>query len=507
MLKVFFVLPLLGSTEETALQLDDECLAAESCAFNALQLKGEQKVGCHTTVEGERCFREIMWARKVGMRKHPEWYPNLTVDSPLIDLQKFMYDHFPGRCPIPCGVPLPAKWCLWPPAGNLTPPSPEGGNLTIKVLTYNLFWWNLYRVRQGDGDSAGNLIKAEVEEDRPFDVMGFQECENGLRVLEPVGLLELYEVLQGPHAACLAYRKGLWKMISNGSIDVGEDMRSHYYGRRGVLWVRLEHNTTGRKLLFMNHHGPLEVNSGGSCGGISMANNIIRVMRNESLPGDAVILVGDFNANSASLTIQALWSRLVLLQSGTSFGGVDNIFGNMDSDSVVSRKNLGSGGSDHDALSVTVAIGEAPSAVNVTNGSQLSPRGTVNVSALPTAVEAAEALQTNPPGNRWQNFWCGLLESDVGYVPVNDTWTRTVQHQPRAGDSHDVASPQRCCRLCQQEPRCKSWTWKDGGPRCEMYGSAPQSKEQVPGFVSGLSAVQASAEAARAALHAVTHIR
>eukprot|EP00913_Durusdinium_trenchii_P021193 g19909.t1 len=176
----------------------------------------------------------------------------------------------------------------------------------------------------------------------------------------------------------------------------------------------------------------------------------------------------------------------------------------MDSDSVVSRKNLGSGGSDHDALSVTVAIGEAPSAVNVTNGSQLSPRGTVNVSALPTAVEAAEALQTNPPGNRWQNFWCGLLESDVGYVPVNDTWTRTVQHQPRAGDSHDVASPQRCCRLCQQEPRCKSWTWKDGGPRCEMYGSAPQSKEQVPGFVSGLSAVQASAEAARAALHATS---
>lgn len=31
--------------------------------------------------------------------------------------------------------------------------------------------------------------------------------------------------------------------------------------------------------------------------------------------------------------------------------------------------------------------------------------------------EAAEALQTNPPGNRWQNFWCGLLESDVGYAP------------------------------------------------------------------------------------------
>ena len=35
----------------------------------------------------------------------------------------------------------------------------------------------------------------------------------------------------------------------------------------------------------MNHHGPLEVNSGGSCGGNSMANNIVRVMQNESLSG------------------------------------------------------------------------------------------------------------------------------------------------------------------------------------------------------------------------------
>ena len=27
----------------------------------------------------------------------------------------------------------------------------------------------------------------------------------------------------GPHATCLAYRKGVWKMLSNGSLDVGED--------------------------------------------------------------------------------------------------------------------------------------------------------------------------------------------------------------------------------------------------------------------------------------------
>lgn len=292
-------------------------------------------------------------------------------------------------------------------------------------------------------------------------------------------------------------------------------MRSHYYGRRGVQWIRLEHNTTGRKLLFMNHHGPLEINSGGSCGGPSMANNILRVMQNQSQPGDAVILVGDFNANSASLTIQALWSRRVLLQSGTSFGGVDNIFGNMDSNSVISRKNLGSGGSDHDAIACTVALGNP-----LANGSAPAPVAPVapvgaigddpitvraNITGISTAVQAAETLLSNPPGTRWQSFWCGLLESDIGYVPVNDSWFRTVRHRPNFGDSNDVASPQRCCRLCQQEPRCKSWTWKDGGPkRCEMFGSAPASKEVVPGYVSGLSAAEASLEAARSALRALS---
>ncbi|CAE7653918.1 PEPKR2, partial [Symbiodinium pilosum] len=155
-----------------------------------------------------------------------------------------------------------------------------------------------------NGDSAGHLIKAETIEDGLFDVMGFQECESGVRVLEPVGLLESYEVLQGHHAVCLAYRKGVWNLLASGNVDVGEDMKSHYYGRRGVVWVRLQHGVTGRKLLFANHHGPLEVNSGGDCGGDSIANNLIEVMRNSSEPGDTILLAGDFNANSASLTIQ-----------------------------------------------------------------------------------------------------------------------------------------------------------------------------------------------------------
>ncbi|CAJ1448192.1 unnamed protein product [Effrenium voratum] len=464
--------------------------------------------------------RQIMWAVHVGMRWHPEWYPGLTSNSPLIDFQLFIHNNFPGKCPIPCGVPMPQKWCHWPPAGNLTAPSvydsepnaidaidafgndsndsivsnvsnvsnADMNNITIKVLTYNLFWWNLYRVRQGDGESAGKLMKAEIEEDRPFDVIGFQECEDGHRALEPVGLLHIYNVLQGPHAVCLAYRKDVWNLLTHGMEDVGEDMRSHYYGRRGVFWMRLEHYDTGRKLLFVNHHGPLEVNSGGECGGDSIANNIIHVIQNKSRPGDAIILVGDFNANAASRTVQALWKRMVMLHSGTSFGGVDNIFGNMDSSSVISRKNLGPGGSDHDALTATVTLG-------------------VEAARVEVAVEAIDFLKAQPPGNEWQHFWCGQLETDVGYVPAEGSFLRVVKHKPHRGDSLDVAAPQRCCRLCQQDPRCRSWIWKDGGPSCEMYGAAPVEMEKVPGFVSGLSAAEATLQGGELALRALTSLR
>ncbi|CAE7831758.1 PEPKR2 [Symbiodinium sp. CCMP2592] len=466
---LILLIPFVGFTQELPLHSDDECAEDRTdCALTALQHRGaltKQKVGCHTTVRGERCFREVTWAREVGIRKHPDWYPDLTKDSSVVDFQLLIHDRMPGKCPIPCGVPLRPKWCEWPPAGSLLAPAEESGSITIKALSYNLFWWNLYGVRRGNGDSAGHLIRAETVEDGLFDVMGFQECENGVRVLEPVGLMDSYEVMQGMHAVCLAYRKGAWSLLSSGSEDVGEDMKSHYYGRRGVVWMRLVHNATGRKLLFANHHGPLEVNSGGDCGGDSIANNLIEVLRNSSEPGDAIILVGDFNANSASLTIQTLWSRMVLLYGGGSFGGVDNIFGNMDSASVVSRKNLGSGGSDHDAISVTVSLGTPPAPAPPAQEEQ-GPAGSLE-------SEATEALRANLPGDDWQHFWCGQLEPDVGYVPPLGSWSLVISHRPHMGDDFDVAAPQRCCRLCQREPRCKSWTWKDGGPRrCEMYGEA-----------------------------------
>eukprot|EP00438_Fugacium_kawagutii_P023792 Skav231621 [mRNA] locus=scaffold1638:255757:267802:+ [translate_table: standard] len=187
LLKVLFLLPCLATEEDLSdLSLSqalvaDECRAPRDCALNALQLnqkRGRQLVGCHTAVEGDRCFREIEWARNVGMRHHPEWYPNLTLNSSIVDFQKFLFENYPGKCPIPCGIPLPHKWCQWPDSGNLSAPG-VGPALSIKAghaATVD----ESYRTTC----SGGTSISADT--DRAFDVMGFQECESGHRVLEPV---------------------------------------------------------------------------------------------------------------------------------------------------------------------------------------------------------------------------------------------------------------------------------------------------------------------------------
>jgi len=72
--------------------------------------------------------------------------------------------------------------------------------------------------------------------------------------------------------------------------------------------------------------------------------------------GDAVVLVGDFNAGKPSMTIKQLSSRMHHIYSGIVDGGVDNMFTNLPASNVMHKANLGHGGSDHDALSVTLSI-------------------------------------------------------------------------------------------------------------------------------------------------------
>merc|ERR1711972_1298859 len=78
---------------------------------------------------------------------------------------------------------------------------------------------------------------------------------------------------------------------------------------------------------------------------------IFKLIGTQSREGDAVVLVGDFNAEAHSETVRELDRRIHKVYTGTSFGGVDHVFSSCGGGQVLARRNLGGGGSDHDALS------------------------------------------------------------------------------------------------------------------------------------------------------------
>jgi len=231
---------------------------------------------------------------------------------------------------------------------------PAKGSATLKVLTYNLFWWSLFQERHGNGQSAGRKI-AETSGPEQYDVMGFQECDDVDRVLGDAhnqGLAGEYELINGGHALAAAWRKSRFTWLAEGKEDVGEDHPDQYYGKRAAQWVRLRHND-GQTIFFVNHHGPLPVSRGGGCTGSSTAFNILKLIATHASATDIVILVGDFNAEAHSSRIQTLDSYIDRVFSGTRMNGVDHIYSNCP---VASTANLGTGGSDHDALSVSFTI-------------------------------------------------------------------------------------------------------------------------------------------------------
>lgn len=377
-----------------------------------------------------------------------------------------------------------SRWCMSKaPADSMWRPQADGTALQVKVLSYNLYWWNLFGKRGGNDNSAGNLIKQAVGS-QPFDFMGFQECEDPVKVLGPVGLLSEYEAVQGDYAICMAYRKSAWSLIAKSSDDVAEDMPTQHYGRRAVQWIRLRHQTSGRTAFFMNHHGPLSVNSGGACGGESTANNLMAVVHLHAEVGDLVVLVGDFNSNAASTTIQYLWRQLTHVHVGDTWAGVDNIFSNVDPSDIVETHILGSGGSDHNAIAAVVRAGSARPDVPI-SGQQTAGRSAAATAVAMLTAPGAEGQVGGDPAT-WETFWCGLMEFGIKYDFDPGMWEERAQ----------LTDPQQCCHECQRYANCHAWfITSGGGPPCVMKGAGPSSRSLVEGAISGL-AVGAAANAA-----------
>lgn len=418
--------------------------------------------GCHDITEDDvdsLCWKSINWARNDGKAIHPEWYPNLYNTTPIAQWQAFVFKNSHGQCPAPCNWHGTDGLCNEVPAPKLWAPRLPKESFEVKILSYNLFWWNLFRQHKTRNNMAAHLI--EKTNSPPYDVMGFQECESKHTLMHPLGLDKEFTSFDANHAICQSFRKDAWDLLKHGETDVAEDQLTEYYGTRGTVWMRIKHKGTGATLFFVNHHGPLSVNSGGLCGGESVAHNILHLIKKEASEGDIIVVVGDFNANGASKTIQTLWKNLVLAYNGVSFGGVDNVFTNVPKSWVVETKDIGSGGSDHHAVSVTLEIKAAAEAALLAKEAEEQGEDGVEEPAL---IQEEEGHEVAPISLTDNELFDKLIENASGSC------------QSYGCTGHYVASQAcQCTGSCKKYNNCcfdydVTCNGKNKAHSCRSYG-------------------------------------
>jgi len=271
--------------------------------------------------------------------------------------------------------------------------------------------------------------------------------------------------------------------------------------------------------------------------------------------GDALVLVGDFNANAASRTLQSLWPHLTHVYNSKSFGGVDNIFSNIGHDAVSQTMDLGSGGSDHHAISAVIQVGpqEKDSASSAHETDYVEPEATKPASSeVPQASDLSRQLEAcsklyeqcggETNGKAWSGatccetgltcaaknqyyFQCTPEGESLGSGPEEQEPHFSVQSLEHARGSNactlepqtqyvieggwkqyhkGVTDPRVCCQICEGQGACKAWVWTDWdqdshGPLCTLRGGHVVSKTPKDGFVSGLPKAQAVEEASASA--------
>jgi len=270
-----------------------------------------------------------------------------------------------------CAGQVPEKsWHLNDFCGNSDANSAKQGP-QVKVLTYNLYWWNLFGQQKGAHGSAGKNI-AKFAQDQPYDLMGFQECENiswPLVDAKGAGMKGEFTTIVGDHAVAMAFRTETFDKLDAGEADVADDQAgTHYYSRRIAQWVRLNHKASGKKVFFMNHHGPTPPATGGACGNQATAYNLLKVIGENAKVGDAVIFVGDFNApwlmpSQGHGTLQWLEEagyldchipHIFANPVVDDMWGIDNFFSSCTN--LVSTTVMPKGGSDHNALNAVFEL-------------------------------------------------------------------------------------------------------------------------------------------------------
>jgi hypothetical protein len=213
----------------------------------------------------------------------------------------------------------------------------------VTVVSYNLYWWNV------KSSNRWSQLYDRIKKHKPFDLIGFQECEDVADVVRDAGL-DNFDYYQGPNKpsnnpAPIAWNRDVFtKLDGPGNRWVASDR----YGGRYMTWVRLQHKASGVNILFANTHGPL-----GNCGS-TLGNNWKKGVSDKRDTDDIVFFTGDFNCWTGT-------SAMSILKRSLYDDGVNDVDGGIDQ-ILTDRGQLEAGGkeegwpSDHPLIKGTFYI-------------------------------------------------------------------------------------------------------------------------------------------------------
>lgn len=266
-------------------------------------------------------------------------------------------------------IPFILVWLPWAHANTLSPGNGTADWATansLVVVTYNLYWWcvsdeygNCPQFAQGKGFAQ---LYSRLRQNGPFDLIGFQECDNPGQIIAGTSLASTFGYYAPPagNDAPMAWNQQKFKVLEGPGVQwVAKDK----YGDRHVNWVRLQVIGSSDTIFFANTHGPLD-----QCGGqpgSKVAANYISAVNQHKKPKDAVILTGDFNCGSNQDTIKDLSQVLKLDATDSSYNGADHIFSSSGVSVLWKGASEGSP-SDHQLLKAVLSLGDpSPSICHV----------------------------------------------------------------------------------------------------------------------------------------------
>jgi len=147
----------------------EQAPAAEQGA--AAPAAGEQ--GCHTAVQGDACYDEVMYSKQTGVVKHPDKYVGLSPDSPFEDFQRHVHS-VSSVCPEPCRPAGPAGPVGAAPEHAASTDSQSAAAAPASEQPKGIKGW-FSRFRRGAKKEQAAADEPAEEEARKFGAVGREE--------------------------------------------------------------------------------------------------------------------------------------------------------------------------------------------------------------------------------------------------------------------------------------------------------------------------------------------